>query len=442
MGMQHKRAATIVVRGVAIFGDSLHNEPLHYDAEMSPIDVDRIRKHFPALERDIGGQPALFADAPGGTQVPLTVIEAMAEYLAVSNANELGAFPTSAETDAVIDGARVAAADLLGCSAGEVVFGPNMTTLAFSLSRALARTLNPGDEVVVSALDHDANIAPWIAAAEDAGATVRWVDFDAGDCTLDLESLEAVLSDRTRLCAFTLASNAVGTITPVGDIVRRIRGVSNALVVADAVHFAPHRAIDVRAFDVDFLFCSPYKFFGPHLGMMFGKRSLLERIRPYRVRPASDEPPASWETGTRSHEALAGFVACVDYLASVGDGEGSRRERVLDAMQAVGDYEAGLSRAFLEAAEGLDDVTLYGITERARISERTPTFALRVAGESPLASATRLAEEGVFVWDGNYYAPAVMERLGIEEMGGAVRVGFCHYHSVDEVQRVAKTLAR
>ena len=404
------------------------------------IDVDAIRKQFPGLQRDISGRRAVFADAPGGTQVPQSVIDAIADYLATSNANEHGAFATSAETDAVIEGARSAAGDLLGCLPEEVVFGPNMTSLAFALSRALARRLRPGDEVVVSALDHDANIAPWVAAAEDAGAALKWIEFDPSDCTIDLDSLNAALSERTRIVAFTLASNAVGTIPNASEIVRRVRAAGEALVVADAVHYTPHRLVDVHALGVDFLFCSPYKFFGPHLGVMYGDAALLKDIRPYKVRPAPDDPPASWETGTRSHEALAGLSACVDYIASLGPGNGDRRARIGAAMTAVAEHEAELSKIFLEGMSGRDAVTLYGISDPARIVERTPTFALRTRGESPLAAARRLGEQGIFVWDGNYYALAVMERLDLEETGGAVRIGFCHYHSVEDVTTVLKAL--
>jgi cysteine desulfurase family protein (TIGR01976 family) len=408
---------------------------------MQMLDVERIRKLFPGLQRDFGGRRTVFADAPGGTQVPQSVIDAIADYLGSSNANEHGAFATSAETDQVIEGARRAAGDLLGCLPEEIVFGPNMTTLAFALSRALARRLRPGDEVVVSSLDHDANIAPWIAAADDAGATVKWINFDASDCTIDLDSLEAALSERTRIVAFTLASNAVGTIPQASEIVRRVRAAGEAFVIADAVHYTPHRLVDVETLGVDFLFCSPYKFFGPHLGVMYGKSSLLKDIRPYKVRPAPDDAPASWETGTRSHEALAGLSACVDYIASLTDVGGDRRTRVAATMEAVAEYEAGLSNRFLDGIGGVNGIQLFGIAEPARVGERTPTFAIRTDHESPLEAARRLGELGIFVWDGNYYALAVMERLGLEETGGAVRIGFCHYHSVEDVDAVLNALA-
>nr|MDQ3643029.1 aminotransferase class V-fold PLP-dependent enzyme [Actinomycetota bacterium] len=282
----------------------------------SPLDIEHLRKRFPALASRHGD---VFVDSPGGTQVPAEVIDAMASYLERNNANAGGAFATSAATDQVISGARRAAADLLGCSPDEVVFGPNMTTLSLSLSRSIARTLGPGDEVIVTRLDHDANIAPWLAAAEDRGAAVKWVDIDPSDCTLDLRSLEEALNPSTRVVAFTLASNATGTITDAGRVVELARTTS-ALVVADAVHFAPHRLIEVTSLNVDVLLCSPYKFFGPHLGVMFGRRSLLEKLEPYKVRPASDEVPHRFETGTLSHEALAGFTAAVDYLGGLVGG--------------------------------------------------------------------------------------------------------------------------
>ena len=327
----------------------------------------------------------------------------------------------------------------MGCDPDEVAFGPNMTTLSFSLSRAIGRTLRPGDEVVVTALDHDANISPWLLAARDAGAEVRWVEVAPGDCTLDLSSLDAVLGRRTRVVAFTLASNAVGTITPAVEIVRRAHEVG-AVAVADAVHIAPHRAIDVRALDADILFCSPYKFFGPHLGVMFGKRARLAEWEPYKVRPSSDGVPERWESGTLNHEGLAGFVAVVDYLAGLAPPRGanpagsSRRALLEQGFGAIRAHEAALSEGFLNGLP--DGVRLYGITDPARVDERAPTFALRVDGVGPRELAEELARRGVFVWDGNYYAQAIMERLGLEGSGGATRIGFCHYTTPDEVDRV------
>jgi cysteine desulfurase family protein (TIGR01976 family) len=405
------------------------------------MDVDAIRARFPALAREVSGRTAVFADAPGGTQVPDAVIEAMAGYLRRSNANLGGAFATSRESDEVVAAARRAAADLVGCGPEEVAFGQNMTSLCFALSRAVARDLRPGDEIVLTALDHDANVAPWLAAAEDTGATVRWVDVRTADGTLDLDSLDRALSARTRIVAFTLASNALGTITPAGDIVRRVRAATEAVVVADAVHFAQHRRVDVRALDVDVLFCSAYKFFGPHLGLMAGKAELLEQWRPYKVRPAPDAIPDRWETGTQSHESLAGLVAAVDYLAGLGAG-GDRRAALAAGMDAIWAHERVLAERFLAGAAALGGLSLFGIADPARADERTPTFALRLDGRTPREVAEALGDEGIFVWDGNYYALSIMERLELEDSGGAVRVGFCHYHTLDEVDRVLDALAR
>jgi cysteine desulfurase family protein (TIGR01976 family) len=411
---------------------------------MSSPDLSALRGHFPALSREVGGRSAVFADAPGGTQVPGAVIEAVAGYLTRSNANQGGAFVTSEETDRVIHDARRAAADLLDADPGEVVFGPNMTTLAFALSRSLSRSLGPGDDVVVTRLDHDGNVAPWLAAAEDAGAAVRWVDLRDEDGTLDLDSLDRALTERTRIVAFTLASNALGTITPAVEIAERARA-AGAIVIGDAVHLAPHRALDVGALQLDVLFCSAYKFFGPHLGLMWARREHLEAWPAYKVRPAPEGPPDRWETGTANHEGLAGLHAAVEYIAAVGRecgqprGEG-RRAAIEAGMEAIRDHEARLTRRFLVGAAEVPGLHLYGIADVQRTGERTPTFALRLGQRPPLLVAEELGRRGVFVWDGNYYALTVMERLGLEESGGAVRVGFCHYNSEDEVDRVVGEL--
>ena len=410
---------------------------------MSPFDVSAVRARFPALTREQDGRPVVFADAPGGTQVPRSVIDAMASYLETSNANLHGAFATSQETDDLIDRAHGAAADLLGADPDEVVFGPNATSLLFQISRSIGRTLAPGHEVVVTRLDHDANIRPWVMAAEDAGATVRWADIREADVSLDAGSLASLLGERTRVVAFTLASNAVGTVTPAADIVRLVRELApEALVAIDAVHAAQHRSIDVRALGADLLVCSPYKIFGPHLGLLFGRRDVLRRLRPYKVRPADEQLPHRWETGTQNHEGLAGFVAAVEYLASLGDATGSRRDRVRSAFaHTIGPYEAQLAGRFLDGVVSIDGVVLYGIADVARVTERTPTFAVRVGDEHPLDTAKALGERGVFVWDGHYYALELMQRLGLEPTGGAVRIGFCHYNTPDEVDHVLADLA-
>ena len=408
---------------------------------MNASDLAEVRSRFPALTREIDGRPAVFVDAPGGSQVPDTVIDAIGGYLRTSNANAHGAFATSQETDDVIAEAHRASADLLNADADEVVLGPNATTLLFAISRSVARTIRPGDEVVVTRLDHDANVRPWVLAAEDAGATVRWVDVSEEDTTLDLASFEAVLSERTKVVAFTLASNAVGTITPAAELTRLVHERTPAIVACDGVHLAQHRRIDVRAIGADLVACSPYKIFGPHLGILFGRREVLSSLRPYKVRPADDSLPFAFETGTQNHEGFAGWVAAVGYLAGLGR-ENGRRAAVADAFErAIAPWEAGLSERFLDGVRAIASVRLYGIDDTARIAERTPTFAIRVGDQHPAETAKSLAERGVFVWDGNYYALEIMERLGLEASGGAVRIGFCHYNTPDEVDRVLEELA-
>ena len=425
---------------------------MRHRMRMAILDVASVRSRFSALGRELDGRPVVFADAPGGTQVPDTVIEAIASYLRRSNANLHGAFATSEETDRLVERAHREAANLLGADPDEVVFGPNATSLLFQISRSFARTLAPGDEIVVTRLDHDANVRPWVLAAEDAGATVRWVDIRDEDVTLDLNSFAAALGPRTRFVAFTLASNAVGTIPPAEELSGIVHEQTEAVVCIDAVHAAQHRPIDVRALGGDLLVCSPYKIFGPHLGILFGRRELLASWRPYKVRPAPEDLPARWETGTQSHEALAGFVAGVEYLRSLAPAHGATLEWIgSHSLEHAGivaafetgivPYEAGLSRRFLEGIAALPHVRLYGIADPERVDERTPTFAVRVGDRHPAETAKALGERGIFVWDGHYYALELMERLGLQETGGAVRIGFCHYNTADEVDRVLAELA-
>jgi cysteine desulfurase family protein (TIGR01976 family) len=413
----------------------------HATRSMGTPELEHVRSRFPALAREIDGRPAVFVDAPGGSQVPDPVIEAMVGYLRHSNANAHGAFATSQETDRVVADAHRASADLLNADADEVVFGPNATTLLFAISRSVGRTLGPGDEVVVTRLDHDANVRPWVLAAEDAGATVRWVDVREDDVTLDPASFEAALSERTKIVAFTLASNAVGTITPAAELTGLVHERTPAIVACDGVHLAQHRRIDVRAIGADLIVCSPYKIFGPHLGVLFGRREVLSSLRPYKVRPAEDALPFAFETGTQNHEGFAGWVAAVEYLVGLGVGEG-RRAAVADAFErAIVPYEASLSERFLDGIRGIGSIRLYGIADRNRLAERTPTFAIRVGEQHPAETAKTLAERGIFVWDGNYYALEIMERLGLQDSGGAVRIGFCHYNTPAEVDRVLEELA-
>ena len=405
------------------------------------LDVSSVRARFPALAR-LGddGRPLVLADAPGGSQVPDTVIEAVAGRYRTGLSNTHGAFITSEETDGVVADARRAAADLTGAHADEIAFGPNATTLLFHVSRSFAKTLRPGDEVVVTRLDHDANVRPWVMAAADAGASVRWVDVRDGDVTLDVDSFAAALSPRTRLVAFTLASNAVGTIPAAADLVARAKDVG-ALVAVDGVHLAQHRLLDLHGIGADLLVCSPYKFFGPHLGVLAARRSLLESWTPYKVIPAPDDAPDRWETGTQNHEGLAGLTAAVDYLAGLAGDTGARRERIAASFGAIAAHERMLADRFLEGIASLPTVQLWGIRDRARLEERTPTFAIRVGSEPPAETAKELAVRGICVWDGDYYAREIMIRLGLFETGGAVRVGFCHYHTLDEVDRVLEALA-
>ena len=405
------------------------------------LDVEAIRSRFPALSRPgPGGIPPVYADAPGGSQVPLDVIEAVTGRYREGLSNTHGAFPTSEDTDTTIAAARRAAADLIGADPGEIVVGPNATTLLFHLSRSFAKTLGRGDEVVVTRLDHDANVRPWVLAARDAGATIRWVDVDDRDVTLEVGSFDAALSDRTKLVAFTLASNAIGTITPAADLVRRARS-TGAVVAVDGVHFAPHRLLDLHGVGADVVACSPYKFFGPHLGVLAVRRELLETWDPYKLVPAPDEAPERWETGTQNHEALAGLTAAVDYLASLGGEAGTRRVQLAAAYEEIGAHERGLADRFLAGVAELPEVRVWGIVDRSRLAERTPTFAIRVGDDPPAETAKRLGERGIFVWDGDYYAREIMLRLGLFDSGGAVRVGFCHYHSHDDVDRVLDALS-
>ncbi len=375
------------------------------------------RDLFPAL-----AAPTAFLDGPAGTQVPRSVIEAMDGYLESWNANTGGSFASSVATDALLDHARATAARFLGATPEEVGFGPNMTTLNFALTRALARDrIHAGDEILVTRLDHDANVSPWLAVAEDVGATVRLVDIH-DDCTLDLADLERQLGAQTRVVAFPWASNAVGTINDVA----RICGLAHdagALAWVDAVHYAPHGHIDAAAVGADVLLCSPYKFYGPHMGLFFARRELLETLRPYKVRPAPDEPLAArFETGTQQHELFAGVVAAIEYVESVG----------WDAMHA---QELALSERFLAGLP--DGLTLYGL---ATPEGRTPTFAVNIPGRSSFEIADELAAKDIAVWAGDYYAVEIMQRLGLPD--GAVRIGFVHYNTLEEADRVVGELER
>jgi len=406
---------------------------------MTPRLPDGVRPLFPALARTEQGRPVAYLDGPGGTQVPAGVIEAMARRLREGTSNLGGPFGASRDAEAAVGAAREAAADLLGGRPDEVAFGQNMTSLTFAMSRALGRRWGPGDEVVVTRLDHDANVAPWCRAAADWGAGVRVVDFDPTDGTLDLAHLESLVGERTRLVAVTAASNALGTVPPV----RRVADLAHAagaLVYVDAVHHAPHRFIDVGALGADFLACSAYKFFGPHTGVLWGRGELLGTTEAYKVAPAPDAGPDKWETGTQSFESLAGVAAAVDYLAGLGDGN-TRRERLQSAYATIRAHEEALAARFLEGIREIPGLRLYGLADPGRLGERTPTFALSVEGLPPAEAARRLGEQGIYTWHGDYYAVGVMEHLGVAAGGGLLRIGFVHYNTTEEVDRVLGALA-
>jgi len=408
---------------------------------MHAFDLTWIRAQFPALAQEVNGHPAVFFDGPGGTQVPQRVIDAVADYLIHHNANTHGAFATSRRTDETIDAARAAMADLLGCAADEVIFGPNMTTLTFAISRAFGRDIRPGDEIVLTRLDHDANVAPW-KALEEQGAIIRMVDIDTEECTLDMADMARAIGPRTKLVAVGYASNAVGTINDVATITQMAHAVG-ALVYIDAVHYAPHGPIDVRALDCDFLACSPYKFFAPHMGALYGKREHLARLRPYKVRPASDDVPDRWETGTKNHEGLAGVTAAIEYLAELGQRikpATTRRAALVQAMEAIKAYERRLSEQLIAGLLAIPGLTFYGISDPARFDMRTPTVAVRLAGRTPRELADALGRRGIFCWDGNYYAINLTERLGVESDGGMLRIGLVHYNTAEEIELLLEAL--
>jgi cysteine desulfurase family protein (TIGR01976 family) len=410
-----------------------------------PIDVQAVRVQFPI-------QNAIYFDNPAGTQVPQMVIDAVTHYYQTMNANSGGAFATSQRTDTMVQATREKVADFLNAPrADEIVFGPNMTTLNFGLTRALAKTLSPGDEIVLTRMDHDANVAPWLLIAQDYDLVVRWVDIRTADCTLDMDSLEAALTDRTKVVATVHASNAVGTINPVAQIAQMAHA-AGAFYVVDAVQSAPHIPIDVQAIGCDFLLCSAYKFYGPHIGILWGRYDLLADLPAYKVRPSRDVPPFRWETGTPSFETIAGVGGAIDYLASIGRKYGSdfagqfsgfagRRLELKQAMVTLGEYERGLVSHLIEVLQHLPNITIAGITDPARYRERVPTVVFTKEGYTPEAIATYLGEQGIYVWDGNYYAVEIMNRLGRGEHG-MVRVGLAHYNTHEEIDRLEAALQK
>jgi cysteine desulfurase family protein (TIGR01976 family) len=402
------------------------------------LDIAWIRSQFPSLSQSVNGQPAVFLDGPGGTQVPQRVIDAVSDYLKRNNANTGGAYVTSRNTDAMIAKARAAMGDFLGCDADEVVFGANMTALTYGLSRAIGKGLRAGDEIVLTHLDHDANVSTW-RALEERGVTIRMAEIHEEDCTLDMEDLAAKIGSRTKLVAVGYASNAVGTINDVKEVVR-LAHQAGAMAFVDAVHYAPHGAIDVRALDCDFLVCSTYKFFGPHMGVLYGKREHLLKLQPYKVRANTNAIPNRWEWGTLNHECIAGITACVDYLAALGwsvnPAAGSRRAALLAAFEAIQKHEHSLMETLIRGLMGIPGLKLYGIGDPKKFDRRCPTMAVRIKGHTPLELATKLGERGFFTWDGNYYALNLTERLDVEKDGGFLRIGLAHYNTSEEVERL------
>ena len=410
-------------------------------ADVNPLDINWVRAQFPSLSREVNRRPAAFLDGPGGTQVPQRVIDAISGYLRTSNANTGGAFSTSRESDQTIADARSAMADFLGCGADEIVFGPNMTSLTFAISLSIGRELRPGDEIVLTHLDHDANISPW-RALEERGVKIRLADIREPDCTLSMDDLAGKITSRTKVVAVGYASNAVGTINDVRAIVQLAHQVG-AMAYIDAVHYAPHGRLEVRELDCDFLACSTYKFFGPHMGVLYGKPEHLARMQPYKLRANTNAVPQRWEWGTLNHEGIAGITACVEYLAELGRKcarVSSRREALRAAYRALHAHERKLMERMLQGLSRIPGLRLYGISDPARLDSRCPTFAIRIDGRTPLELATRLGEQGIFTWEGNYYALNLTERLGIENDGGFLRIGLVHYNTEAEVEQVLSAL--
>jgi cysteine desulfurase family protein (TIGR01976 family) len=380
----------------------------------------------------------IYLDGPGGTQVPEQVIAAMADYLRTSNSNLGGRFVTSAQTGELVLRTRIALAEFIHArEPQEIVFGQNMTSLTFALSRSLARSWLAGSEIIVTSLDHDANIAPWRLAAAERGATVKTWEVREQTCSLDLEDLQPLLNKRTALIAVTLASNASGSHVDVRSVAKLAKSVQ-AKVFVDAVHFAPHGRIDVQSLDCDFLVCSAYKFFGPHIRVLWGRKELLSHLESFKVRPAVNQPPGKWETGTQCFENIAGTLGALGYMRDLANAV--NKTSLADAMELIRNYEYTLSRYFLAAAARIPRITLYGIADPLKAMRRTPTFALRVEGVPPDVVAQKLGSIGIFVWSGDFYAVDLINRLGLDESGGVVRVGFVHYNTADEVDRVLEAL--
>ena len=407
------------------------------------FDVDTLRSQFPALERKLNGQPVAYFDGPAGSQVPLQVADAVRDYLLTHNANCGGRYATSVETDSLLAEAREALADLVGSyDPLSIIFGPNMTTLTFALSRALARTWKVGDEVLVTQLDHDANVNPWLLAARDAGARCVQIGIHSADCTLDLDDLRAKLTDRTRLVAIGAASNATGSVNPIAHIAELVDQVGAELFV-DAVHMAPHRLLDVTAWNCDYLVCSAYKFFGPHIGVLWGRRHRLDKLAAYKVRPVADATPGKWMTGTQNHEGIVGARSAVDYLADIGrlaqPQTNNRRAALVAALQAIENHEQALVGKLLSGLRSLPSIKVWGITQLERLDERVPTVSITHRRLTPEQLADHLGRRGIFACHGNFYALSLSEALGLEP-NGLLRIGLLHYNTQEEVNRLLAEL--
>lgn len=412
------------------------------------LNIPEIRAQFPGLAR-----PAIFFDGPGGTQISRQSLERMQNYLINCNANHNGAFETSRKSDAILDEAHQAMADFYNAARPEeIVFGANMTTLTLHISRSLARMLNPGDEILVTRLDHDANIAPWLLIAEDRGCHVTWVDFDVEDGTFRLEDFAKALEKKPKIAAFGYASNSLGTINPVKKMIAMAKE-AGALTYIDAVQYAPHGPIDVQDLGCDFLVSSPYKYFGPHMGALYGRYELLDELKAYKVRTSPKMPPDKFETGTQNHEGIAGVLGAMEYFEWVGEkfggeygpeleklGYTGRRLTLKKAMTAIQAYEYELSKALLETLETVPNIKIFGQTDPRALEDRVATFVFRIDGMHPREVAEKLGEQDIYVWDGNYYALAISERLGVEESGGFTRVGAAHYNTIEEIKRFGEVL--
>ena len=408
----------------------------------STFNVERVRSQFPSLSRMLDGKQAIYFDGPAGSQVPRSVVDRISDCMLHHNANRSGRFVTSREVDEIMNHCHQVLCDFVGAASPEsIAFGPNMTSLTLQFSRALAKEWRPGDRILVSSLDHDANFTPWVLAAKDVGAEVKVIRIRNSDATLDLASLDELLNERTRLVAVTAASNAVGSLTPIREIAKRVHSVGAELFV-DAVHMAPHKSMDVTDWNCDYLVCSAYKFFGPHIGVLYGRKDRMQFLIPYKLRPAPDSLPGRWMTGTQNHACIAGAAAAVDYMASLSPipaDHQNRRERLIDAMSIISNYETELISKLLEGLLSIPRFKVFGITDPNRMSERAPTVSFQVAGATSIEVAQRLGDQGVFAWHGNYYALPLTESLGTEP-AGMVRLGCMHYNTLEEVERTLDLL--